>query len=135
MAIGTPLPNGIPGFNQAGMFVKAAPGGGSPNATPLPSWYNIVRVAATANDSVALPPASCGGEPIIVMNLGAAAVTVFGARNNAGIEDTTSTGTAAQATTGISVPVGATMMFYAIRPQGGYTNSPTAGQWVAKAYA
>lgn len=134
MAIGAPLPNGIPGFNQAGLYVKAGAGGGSVNARPLPSWYNVIRTVATANDSVSLPPATCGGEAIMVTNLGAAALMVFGA-NNGGVEDTIDDGTGAQATTGMAVPVGTSMLFYAIVPQGGYTNAPTAGQWIGRAFA
>lgn len=134
MAIGAPLPGGIPGFNQAGMYISAGVGGGAVNAKPLPSWYNIIRSVATANDSVSLPPAVCGGEAIMVTNLGAASATVFGARNG-GVEDTIDDGTGTQATTGMAVPAGTSMLFYAIVPQGGYTNAPTAGQWIARAFA
>jgi hypothetical protein len=132
--IGSPLPSGIPGFNQAGMYIAAGVGGGSVNATPLPSWYNIVRSVITANDSVSLPPATCGGEAVMVMNVGAANLMVFGARNG-GIEDTIDDGSGTQATTGVVVAAGDAMLFYAIAPQGGYTNGPTAGQWIGKAFA
>jgi hypothetical protein len=132
LGIGSPIPSGIPGFNQAGMYLAAGVGGGSVNAKPLPSWYNIVRSVITANDSVSLPPATCGGEPIVVINTGAAALMVFGARNGA-VEDTIDDGTGTQATTGLAVPAGTAVLFYAIVPQGGLTNAPTAGAWIGRA--
>jgi hypothetical protein len=134
LGIGSPLPSGIPGFNQAGMYIAAGVGGGSVNAKPLPSWYNVIRSVITANDSVSLPPATCGGEAIMVQNVGAANLMVFGARNGA-VEDTIDDGTGTQATTGMIVPVGTAMLFYAITPQGGYTNAPTPGAWIGRAFA
>jgi len=47
----------------------------------------------------------------------------------------TTQGTGTQATTGVVVPAGTAMLFYAITPQGGYTNAPTPGAWVGQAFA
>lgn len=131
MAIGSPLPNGIPGFNQAGMYVTAGAGGGAANAKPLPGWFNVIRTVVTANDSVSLPPAVCGGEPIVVTNLSTVNAMVFGARNG-GVEDTIDDGAGVQVTTGSVVAQGDTVMFFPIMPQGGYTNAPTAGAWMPR---
>jgi len=130
IGIGSPLPSGIPGFNQAGMYVDAGAGGGAVNATPLPSWYNVVRNVVTDNDSVSLPPATCGGTPVVVMNVGTNDVMVFGSTNPAGIPDLVD-----GADTGVVVAAGSLAMFWATTPQGGFTNAWTPGEWTSKVIA
>lgn len=74
-------------YNPVG--ITALAGGGQVGATPLPFAVNEISVAASANDSVALPlavPAKC----VWVNNDGAQSVQVFGQATNpnTGVGDT-----------------------------------------------
>jgi hypothetical protein len=145
IGIASPTPSGIPGFNVAGQYLMAGRGGGAVNARQLPSWYNIVRSVVTANDSVSLPPATCGGEPILVLNYSNAidpvtgvasgvsnTVVVFGNTNPFGVQDTIDDGTGHQTTAGVAIPAGSVAIFWASIPQAGYTNAQLAGRWLSK---
>lgn len=142
IGIAAPQPSGIPGFNLSGMFLTAGIGGGAINARQLPGWYNVVRSVINANDSLALPPAVCGGEPILVMNYSNAidpdtgdpvgvsnTCVVFGSTNPFGVEDTIDDGTGNQGTAGVAIPAGSVGMFWATAPQAGFTNDWLPGRW------
>lgn len=148
IGIASPTPAGIPGFNQAGMYVRAGIGGGSINAQPLPGWYNILRDVFNANDSVSLPPANCGGVEVVVWNYsneldpisGAAlgvpnTVVVFGNTNPFGIEDMIDDGSGTPGTSGVAIAPGEVALFWATRPQAGFTNAWLPGRWQYKLLA
>jgi len=96
---------------------------------------------------VALPPAVCGGEPIIVFNYSNAidpatgqpvgvsnTLVVFGSTNPFGTEDTIdNAGT--QGTAGVAIAPGGMAMFYATTPQAGFTNEWLPGRWNYKLLA
>ena|SRR5215831_2616541 len=84
----SPYPSG-PHLFDAAMFsagggytaatgIVARAGGGRANATPLKAAINHITACATANDSVALPPA-VGGQEVAVLNSGVASTQVFAA--------------------------------------------------------
>jgi hypothetical protein len=141
IGIAAPQPSGIPGFNLSGMYLVAGIGGGAINARQLPGWYNVVRSVINANDSVALPPAVCGGEPVIVYNYSNAidpvtnnpvgvsnTLVVFGSTNPFGVEDTIDNA-GVQGTAGVAIPAGSMAMFWATTPQSGFTNDWNPGRW------
>lgn len=142
IGIGSPTPSGIPGFNLSGMYLHAGIGGGSINAQPLSGWYNVVRSVINANDSLSLPPANCGGVPVLVLNYSNAidpvtgvavgvsnVCVVFGNTNPFGVEDTIDDGTGNQTTSGVAIPAGSVGMFWATQPQAGFTNAWLPGRW------
>lgn len=61
---------------NTGLTAKA--GGGKAGATPLGYGINRVAIAASAADSVLLPPATIGAECILIQDAAANAVQVFG---------------------------------------------------------
>lgn len=130
---GAPNPSGLPGFN-ADYGVRANPGGGNANATQLRGWQNTVTYAATAADSVMLPPGYAGME-VIVVNLAAVAVQVFGFMNTSPGDIVTDQIIATGVTpgiTGISLPSGAMGRFVCVLGQGGFSNGITPAVWSAK---
>jgi hypothetical protein len=90
-----------------GIVARAA--GGRANATPLTACINHVTVCATAADSVALP-AAIGGQELVVVNSGAAAMQVFAA---VGTADTIN---GVAAATGISIAVAGKEIFVSPGP-------------------
>lgn len=145
IGIASPTPNGIPGFNLAGMYSRAGIGGGSINAIPLQGWYNVLRTVFNANDSVSLPPATCGGAEIVVWNYSNAidpvlgtpigvsnSATVFGNTNPQGVEDTIDDGSGNQVTTGVAIAPGSVALFWVSIPQAGFTNAWLPGRWLYK---
>lgn len=62
------------GFSAASITAHA--GGTRAPATPINSAVTLIAVAATAGDSVALPPAM-GGQVLWVINAGAASAQIF----------------------------------------------------------
>jgi hypothetical protein len=100
------------GGRTATTGIVARAGGGRPLATPLGAAINHITVCATAADSVALPPA-VGGQEIVVLNKGVAAMQVFAA---VGTSDTINGVVAA---TGISLASGGGETFV----------SPAPGLW------
>ena len=149
IGIAAPQPSGIPGFNLAGMYVTAGMTAGIVNARPLPGWYNILRSVPVANGPVTLPPATCGGQEVVVWNYsnyiapltGVApgvsnTAVVFGNVNPFGAQDTIAAATGGtQVTTGVAVAPNAMVLFYVMRPQAGFTNAWLPGQWQFKILA
>lgn len=104
------------GFTATTLTARA--GGGRPNATSLNGAICLIAVCATANDSVALPPA-VGGQLMWVINAGAASAQVFAANG------TTDTINGVAAGTGIALANGKADVFMA----------PLAGAWFTVASA
>jgi hypothetical protein len=75
----TDLLNGN-GLTSSTLSARAS--GTRANATPLNAAVNLIAVCATANDSVALPPA-VGGQVMWVANAGAASAQVYAAPGTA----------------------------------------------------
>lgn len=135
--IAAPNPSGIPGFNEA-FVTNAGVGGGSANAVPLKSWYNVVLNVSNSGDSLMLPPAAPTMQ-VLVMNYSgqfpnttANPTTVFGNVNADGTIDTIAAANGAQGTAGVSIPANAIGLFFCITGQTGFTNEPTPGQWQYK---
>lgn len=98
-------PDGPFGFD-ATQGLTALAGGGQTGATLLPSYVNQVSVAASAGDSVMLPPANAG-QVIVVVNGGGNSIQVFGQPQNygTGVGDTivaSSSDTPAATATGVA---------------------------------
>lgn len=92
--------------------VTAHAGGGQANATPITAGMTLIAVAATAGDSVVLPPAM-GGQMVWIINGGAASAQIFTAVGLGG----TINGIAG--TTGIALAAGKAMQLV----------SPIQGAW------
>jgi len=107
-----------PGLQDMGLFAQgggrssgtftAAPGGGQLNATLIQACLSVVS-AATAADSVMMPPARAG-EQRWISNMSLVAIQIFG-DPRAG--DTIQ---GAAGSTGISLPSRKTMMLFAVAP-------------------
>lgn len=65
-------------YESATDGITAAAGGGQANATPISTEVARVTTAATAGDSIKLPPITKGGLTIVVINHGGNLIQVFG---------------------------------------------------------
>lgn len=145
IGIAAPTPNGIPGFNWAGFFLRTGATAGVVNATELPSWYNVLRHVPVANGPACLPPATCGGQEVVVWNYsnyvdpapGASpptpnTATIYGYVTPEGQQDTIDDGGGNQTTAGVAVAPGEVVLFWCVVPQAGFINARHPGQWQKK---
>lgn len=130
IGIASPNPSGLPGFNEA-IGIVAGAGNTVANAVPLPSWYNVVNVVRTINDSVTLPPAAWS-QTVWVLNRGALQMQVFGNVNPFGVQDLIAVGAGVPGTGAAQIAAGGMAMFSVIIPQHGYTNAWRPGAWQLK---
>ena len=131
LGVGAPTLSGIPGFNY-NYGIRANPGGGNANATPLTAWTNTVTTVATAADSVMLPP-GYGGERVTVCNLGANSCQLFGYMSTA-VGDVVTDVIAPLASgtfvaTGLAIAANNTAVVECVLGQGGNTNAITPARW------
>lgn len=125
---GSPTAGGIPGFNIA--YVTAHAGGGITSATALPAFTNVVT-AATASDSVILPPCWAGAQ-ITVVNNGSVAVSVYAYAPTSGAVDSicpSAVTAVGSYVTGQSLATAVARVYLGIQGEGGNTVGGTGSQY------